>query len=521
MKFKLRNDLMPSPRIVIAVGIPIIVTLALLPYPVVGVGIWVLCVLSYVAVKKKVFGILGLAIYIPFENFLLKWLPVSDYVYSMSRYVGEFWIYLALIATIISKTCRKVPLKKTPIDIPLALFLCVAIISTIANGVPLIDGFVGLRGMFRYVALFYIIANLNPREITNKWIKKLIISLVIIAAIEALVGFAQKIVGAPLNNFLLPRQSVMSVGSSQKLFTILTWGTEIGAIFATFGHVLDFACYELLAVTIGTVFCMEYKYLRLLPLILLSIFAIPYGFSRAVTISVLGSILAIAVLNKHLPLIAVISGALIVVVVLMPLLNMFGGITTLRDPSRFKLSPIEDIMQGFSGANRTMQNWRIGLLLELPRIIIQHAFWVGYGPDLTLSVEYINLHWTLPYSLHVGVLRDIYWLSIVAQFGIIGFVMYLWMFLGLFRFTLKFYATSKNKTARCVGLAFIVLLIVVSFLNFILHPLHIRAFSFYFWLFAGLVVLLKYKQDRYTKHTSKCGKMEGYEPDTIGQSSDA
>src|SRR4051812_26129668 len=118
-----------------------------------------------------------LAIYIPFEAMFLKYLPVSDKIYSLLRFVPEVLIYLLLIVNILQNLYHRQWISRTPIDTVLLLFVFSATISIVINSAPLVLSIIGMRPLLRYVALFYVASNI---DISNVKIKRLVIVLILI-----------------------------------------------------------------------------------------------------------------------------------------------------------------------------------------------------------------------------------------------------------------------------------------------------------------------------------------------------
>ena len=107
--------------------------------------------------------------YVAFEEFILKFLPVSDAVYSYLRFFGEILIYIAFGKLVIHKLHRGIPFVKTAIDLPIIGFYSVVLLSIFINRSPLIGSLYNIRPFARYIVLFYLIANsaLSERRITT------------------------------------------------------------------------------------------------------------------------------------------------------------------------------------------------------------------------------------------------------------------------------------------------------------------------------------------------------------------
>ena len=102
--------------------------------------------------------------YVAFEEFILKFLPVSDAAYSYLRFFGEMLIYVAFGKLVIHKLYRGIPFVKTAIDLPIIGFYSVVLLSMLVNGSPLIGSLYNIRPFARYIVLFYLVANSNLSE---------------------------------------------------------------------------------------------------------------------------------------------------------------------------------------------------------------------------------------------------------------------------------------------------------------------------------------------------------------------
>jgi len=66
--------------------------------------------------------VLFLAFFISFEEFVLKFVPVSDETYSLLRYGSEILLLMTLIALIMKKITEREHFVKTVADVPVLIF---------------------------------------------------------------------------------------------------------------------------------------------------------------------------------------------------------------------------------------------------------------------------------------------------------------------------------------------------------------------------------------------------------------
>jgi hypothetical protein len=157
--------------------------------------------------------VFGLAIYSPLEVFLLKWLPVSDLVYTFSRQVGEMVLYSLLLVVVVNRLWQGLSIRKTPIDKLLLTFIALAVASIFLNDAPIIGSLMNMKVFLSYLAVYYLVVNLN---LTSRQIQRLVFLSILIAFAESLLAIYQHFIG--INSFWLPRDTDTVVGGYQKTF---------------------------------------------------------------------------------------------------------------------------------------------------------------------------------------------------------------------------------------------------------------------------------------------------------------
>ena len=103
--------------------------------------------------------IFAIALYTPFEEFFLRWLP--GIVPVALRFVPELILYGLLVYVCGMRLLRGYSLRRTPIDLLVALFFAATAISIVLNGSPLVGSIINLRTIWRYLSVFYIVVNLE------------------------------------------------------------------------------------------------------------------------------------------------------------------------------------------------------------------------------------------------------------------------------------------------------------------------------------------------------------------------
>ena len=171
-----------------------------------------------------------LALYLPFESFLLKFVPNEMYLFA--RYFSEGLIYfLAFVAIWYVFTGRR-SLAPTPISLPFVLFLIILGSSAILHAVPLTIATLGMRQILRFILVFFVVLILHPPK---TYVRKLTSGLFLILLFQSVLGFAQPMFGNSLDAFLLPgdAQSFGDITLTSGVDQFWDPGTRI---FATFGR---------------------------------------------------------------------------------------------------------------------------------------------------------------------------------------------------------------------------------------------------------------------------------------------
>ncbi|MBL0339640.1 MAG: hypothetical protein IPP71_01245 [Bacteroidetes bacterium] len=204
--------------------------------------------------------ILALVIFVPFEVVILKYLPVSDTIYSYLRFAVEILIYM-MAGLVLARflAVGKIP-KGTSIDKPLIIFIVYALLITFINNAPVLQSLMGLRALLRYVPLFYVLAFIN---LEKNVIRKILNSVLIIAGIQCVITIYQHYFG--VSDFWYPRASDLEIAGKQVNFRLLAsgfgGGREMGAGIGTFGDSVFLALF--LVITFAIAFASQQKNIAL------------------------------------------------------------------------------------------------------------------------------------------------------------------------------------------------------------------------------------------------------------------
>ena len=435
--------------------------------------------------------------YVAFEEFLLKFLPVSDTLYSYLRFFGEIIIYIAFGKLVIHKLHRGIPFVKTAIDLPVIGFYSVVLLSMLINRSPLIGSLYNIRPFARYIVLFYLVANsaLSERRITT--LLRIILG---VGIFQVAAGAIQWFGGPPAFDFFLPREATLTIGGFAKEYRLLEIGREIGSVYGTLGDTVIYGVFMILVLVIYLSRIRRLAYLNLLGAAILFFF-IARSYSRAATFSAL--LAGGAWFLFHHGWKKTLRLALVTVLifgVLLAVANPFN--LEYINPRKARVGLVGNVTGVFSGSYvRVAQKQRLGALIgNVPTVLVNKPI-LGYGADQNSTIEGLNMSKRsfLLKVLSKNGFKDVYWVAILCFYGILGLGFFALIFYQLFRAALRLYrrpissssAIERNSSisgvTQRIAIIMLCLVAITVFLLFFNRTLEFRGYGFYFWLCAGLM----------------------------------
>ena len=444
-------------------------------------------------------------LYFSFEETFLLHCPTQFLV--LMKYLGDILILALFFGTFAKLAIRKYNLSSleyNKIHIPIFLFLVSAIISILLNQTPAIIAFVSLRQVLRYVVLFYAIILTAEAEWTRDDLKNLARMVILLILIQAGIGYLQVVAGpgSALNIFLATGNQVMlegvpitSAGQEYALGTPL-FGTMINP--NTYG--LFLACGLCLLTGLYFVCPEQNKRLKLLGLLVLIAIPILKTYSRQSIYAVLVGITVMGFICKKYK---VIIAIVITIGLFSWYLTQLKGVT---EWSAKKVSLAQRIVSPFSPEYRRTygQADRLYSLTHItPKLLLSPYSFFGVGPGgIGSSFGYFLRYFEgykkleIPANImplvHTGT-ADIGFLSILGQYGIIGFICFYSIFVAVFWFLLAGKLQDEDPffngiTLGVLGYTMALLVSNIGYSNFTL-----RQISFYFWLLAGITCTARIK----------------------------
>lgn len=445
--------------------------------------------------------ILGfLALYLPFESLILKFTPQDAYV--LIRYASELLIYVIALVILLRVLVRSIKIPQTPIDLPFVLFVTTLVGSAVINLVEPSIAILGMRQIVRFMLVFFLVIYLKP---SKKFIQTLTLILFGIVLFECGLGFLQSLVGERLDTFLLPSDARF-VGDITLTSGVTAFWDPGSRIFATLGRYdrLGNFLYIFLLIATGFLFVkQEKKIQQWIPwMFAFGILALMMTFSRASWFAFLLGFLFIGLIVKRDRRVAIALVSFVVVVFGYVALTGLAVRSITEAPGQ---TFIERFYESFSAARWRGEYYGLGRIywdVQTPLAVIPLSPIFGVGPGQFGGGAAAALRNTKVYD-RLGLPFGVYgveghidnnWFSIWGEAGTLGFVLFIWMFLVLFRYAMDVYHGSKDPFTRAIALGFAACVIAISFNGFTSTVFEIRTIAFYFWLYGGFVVVLGEKK---------------------------
>lgn len=487
-----RRDWPKDPRYLLIIGILAVglgIWAALLPPAVGFVGLMFLAGAGLVVLWQRPFWIVVLlAAYMPVETFVLTYLPFSDQIYLAAQLLSELLIYSAFAVLLVRRILENGKLVHTPLDRVLLVLILVAFLSILTNRAPLSGSLTNLRSLLRYVALYYLVVNLKLSPQQGR-----ILMVVIVASglAQIVVGAFQWITNGAYNEQFLPRVTELEIAGRSRQFRLLTRGREIGSVFGTLGDTLYYGLFMLvfLAVYLGQ--AGQTVKFRHLAVSAAAIVAVGLSYSRASLFGlalILAVFLAVRVGSRWLYLLILLALPVLTLGVITVVASITGTDREYVNPVKGQQSIMQNLAGIFSsGYLEVAQKQRLGSLVGTMPTALANRPLFGYGPDEETTIEQLNE--SRPSFLFARLSKrgfeDVFWVALLAYYGLAGVLTVIWLFLTLFRSAKNIQKWGSEGITRGVALSVMCTALLTPFLMFFYRVLEFRVYSFYFWLLAA------------------------------------
>ena len=445
--------------------------------------------------------VFAIATYTPVEEFVLKWVPVPIALIALLRFVPELILYGLIFYIIWDRKVNGEKLAKTPIDIFVIAFFIATFISMAINNSRLMPSLINMRLLWRYLSVYYIIVNIKIEPIEVALLLKMM----------RIMGFAQGILSSfqyflpnSLNKRLFAPKSVFIKGFSKESLAAGSGlrGLKVGASFGTFGNAAVLSAFFLISIIQLWVWIYT-KSPALLPGKYEWLETIALYFGLFATKKRAGLLLAfvipwiVLVFQRRRKGVLVSTWFYASMAFVVFLYSISASVDTSFHGLAARTESIDlssYFLQLFSPDywEESSETSRLWVVKTVVFAVFKSSSWFGFGPDIDVVRESIREILTdggdRQRIINIDPLEDVYWIAMLAFFGVVGLSLFFGMLFRLCQYAYCLIRNSDQEEYRSVGLIFCTLVITTLFYAFIERIFKLRAFSFYFWLIAGLVV---------------------------------
>lgn len=457
---------------------------------------------AYFAFSRPQAVILALAVYTPFEPFLLKFVPDDVYIYA--RYFPEGLIYL-LLAVAVTRFLVRGRRPATPLDVPFLGFIVVALASLVINAVAPVYGILGLRQIIRFMLLFFAAANL---DLDVRFAKRLTSVLFAVMLFQATLGVVQAATGGALDEFLIPSERRFFESIQLTSGTTQFWapGTRIFATMGRYDQLGTFLCFfMLLAVGLyyakrGKPDARRYAWLAAA--------AAPALFLTMSRASWFGFLLGLLFIGAFVMKDARVRLSFLAAIVAAFLYLGWSGLAVRYLVDYPEQTAIERLFESFSYERWRGEYYGLGRLywmVQTPLVVVRSSPILGVGPGqygggavaaLGNTTVYDRLN--LPFGVYgTDGYIDNNWFAVWGETGTLGFFFYGWMMWTLAMIGWRTWRGAKDEFLRGLALGFVGAVIAVSFQAFLATYLEVRTLALYLWLFGAVIYLWARKEKVY------------------------
>lgn len=442
-----------------------------------------------------------LALYLPFEPFLLKFVP--DEVYLFARFFSEGLIYLLCAVVAWRLLTRQLKAVQTPVGLPFALFLVVLAASAAVNMVEPSVAALGARQVVRFVLVFFVAAFLSPPK---AYAVRLAHAMLAVVALQSCLALAQSLIGEPMDTLLIPSEARMygEITFTSGVNQFWDPGTRAFATLGRYDRLGNFLAFFLI-IAAAMAYGRGKDAHRELPWIfLLGLPALVLTYSRASWFAFLLGFLFVAVfLHRDRRVVAAFTAAAVVA-------SLYAGITGLS--VRFLAEApgqtlVERFYETFSYARWRGEYdglGRVFWMVQVPLTVVPAAPLFGFGPGQFGGGAVAALHETRAYD-RLGLPFGVYgtdgyvdnnWLSLWGEAGTVGLFLFLWMYVGLFAYAVRMARTHEDAQVRALAGGYAGAMIGFALIAMLSTAFEIRTNGYYLWLFGGLLVAMNSKREK-------------------------
>jgi hypothetical protein len=426
-----------------------------------------------------------LVVYLPLEDFLLKWIPVPYPVYLGLRQVSDVLVLVAVAITIGTqlRSAHRFRIVGRGADLFLGAFVLLALGTVLARQGDVLYTVLNLKALLRYVLLVYVLLNLRVERAEVYTVLRLIyVSL----GVQLVVSLVQLVGPVSVDQFFFPRIQDTEVAGVEFGSTAIR-EAEKGYIFGTMTNNISYGGFLLVGLaTYVTRYIRDRRTLFYWGIVVVFLFLAYMSGSRAVTFAV---VLLVGVDHYLSGDTGRFLKAGTLTLLPLALLVFFSGIS-LTDLHVFEVFSAEYL--------RVAMTQRLGILLEvLPQFlselrVVDVLF--GLSPDRIILNQFVADMVEVPAGLigNVQGIEDVYWVALPVYYGLVGLALFGGFLLLIFGQLYRIARWGKGLLERRLARIALLLLVVAIPLNLIGQYFETRQFSFYLWLMVGMSLSYTY-----------------------------
>lgn len=464
------------------------------------------------------------AVYTPFEDFLVKWIPGPSLIPAVLHFIPEIILY-SLFINLLFRRLPQRQFQKTPIDELVVIFFISALISIIVNGSPLFESIYNIRTLWRYISAYYVLVNTN---ISPQQVSLMLSGIKLTGIIESIIVFFQFFLPTSINQFLFaPRQ--LEIAGYQKQSQAEDGSFKPGSIFGTFDNTAVLSTFLLLTSVLVWNFIYA-KSSRIIPenqdfISLFFLYFATFASKKRIAL-VISLVIAVIVLwyrQRKIQASWVIWTYTTVSFVAIAGMLLFTSPQASSPPTSVQSeakanqgSPPEETSNAsayflkifspeFLGDSK--ENSRIWIASTTLNAIVDSGSWFGFGPDLITAkksmIDFIPDPKDQNRMIRFIPYEDFYWIAMIAYYGVIGLGIYLLILYRLYQVSRWLMLHSSVPEYKLLATTFCTLSVVTILYAFVERILILRTFSLYFWVLAGLVVNARYHNPTLREHGNR------------------
>lgn len=432
------------------------------------------------------------AAYLPFEELFLKFTP--EQLYPLFRYGAEGAIFLILVFVVAENLITGRGWRRTKVDLPIFALAGAVFASALVNSVPPAVALLGVKNIFRYILLFFII---TQSDFTKKDLNIFFSIFLATGALQILAGLSQLIGGESVAAFFKPTGVVVGdkVLNAQET-TLTSDGFKVCGTLLRYGVFGNFIA-MLLCLPLAKRYAGDDRNLMLVAVLLLGAAVLAASFSRKGWVAMYLAFLYMNMLTGKKVKTAMLVGLPLTLIVFVVAYYGFAQSLSGEDTSNL----VERFVGMFSPdyLKHTLERTRLYIMTYVAYRIARDFFWFGVGPGLigsdvtgtaggtTALIEVDRVSGLDFADERLALLTDVGFVNIFAQTGFFGLFAFIFLLVRFIKHGKMLFFNSEDKATKTLALMFLGFTVIMIVETLLGSAFTYRAVSFYFWLFAGLL----------------------------------